>query len=215
MNKDTLDYLFVTGLVNASLEGNDPDIEDNEIIRVHPKFILQSAKLEGCGQDFINDYMMYVDALDLKEEFMSKIETGIDLPFKTYKLLMNNRNLRCNQTFNLLSLILYYTIKETPGAIERINDDFIGLLKDTAYKIEMHDFKFYTEKISRTITYAPFKISFDKSLIEGRYDDKLLNSEVVYSTFTRDYEKEYRYIPLKLLGQNIQGIYITVEEPLI
>src|SRR5574344_1667384 len=64
MNKDALDYLFATGLVRSFRMSNDPDIDDDEIIRLQPKYMLQSAReladgdlelLRKSHKDIIND----------------------------------------------------------------------------------------------------------------------------------------------------------------
>lgn len=218
MNKDALDYLFATGLVKSVERGNDSDIEDNEMIRFQPKYILQSIiRSSESNQELINDYVMFVDSLDLKEEFMTKIETGFDVPFKTLKVLTDIYNVYTPnpRTLTLLNLVFYYTIKDTPGSLDRINEDFDGLLKNTAYKVELYEPKYYTENRYMLTFHAPFKISFDKELIKDRYDDKLLNSEVIYSTFKRRLYRDHRYTTLAFMSIHLSDILIIIEEPLI
>ena len=210
MNKDALDYLFATGLVKSFRMSNDPDVDDDEIIRLQPKYMLQSARefveqprlIADGNKNIINDYIMFVDSLDLKEEFMTKIETGFDVPLKSLKVLSSLGSMN-RELIPLLNLILYYTIKDTPGSLDAMNEDFDGLLKNTAYKVELYRPERYIGDIQMLRDYLPFKISFDRELIEDRYDDKLLNSEVIYSTFRRNLYRECRYIS------------IMVEEPLI
>src|SRR5574344_1709432 len=138
MNKDALDYLFATGLVRSFRMSNDPDVDDDEIIRLQPKYMLQSAReLADSNKNIINDYVMFVDSLDLKEEFITKIETGFDVPLKSLKVL-NDLGSTNRELIPLLNLILYYTIKDTPGSLDAINEDFDGLLKNTSYKVELY-----------------------------------------------------------------------------
>lgn len=215
MNKDTLDYLFVTGLVRSFRMSNDPDVDDDEIIRLQPKYMLQSAReLADGNKEIINDYIMFVDSLDLKEEFVTKIETGFDVPLKSLKVLSSLESMN-RELIPLLNLVLYYTIKDTPGSLDAINEDFSGLLKNTAYKVELYRPERYIVDIRMLRDYLPFKISFDSELIEDRYDDKLLNSEVIYSTFRRNLYRECRYITLGFVSMYLQHISIMVEEPLI
>ena len=215
MNKDALDYLFATGLVRSFRMSNDPDVDDDEIIRLQPKYMLQSARgLADGNKDIINDYIMFVDSLDLKEEFITKIETGFDVPLKSLKVLSSLGSMN-RELIPLLNLILYYTIKATPGALDAMNEDFDGLLKNTAYKVELYRPERYIGDIQMLRDYLPFKISFDSELIEDRYDDRLLNSEVIYSTFRRNLYRECRYITLGFVSMYLQHISIMVEEPLI
>src|SRR5574344_585407 len=223
MNKDALDYLFATGLVRSFRMSNDPDIDDDEIIRLQPKYMLQSAReladgdlelLRKSHKDIINDYIMFVDSLDLKEEFIIKIEKGFDVPLKSLKVL-NDLGSTNRELIPLLNLILYYTIKDTPGSLDAINEDFDGLLKNTAYKVELYRPERYVGDIQMLRDYLPFKISFDSELIKDRYDDKLLNSEVIYSTFRRNLYRECRYITLGFVSMYLQHISILIEEPLI
>ena len=224
MNKDALDYLFATGLVKSFRMSNDPDVDDDEIIRLQPKYMLQSARkladgnktiiLANGNKNIINDYIMFVDSLDLKEEFITKIEKGFDVPLKSLKVLNDLRSMN-RELIPLLNLILYYTIKDTPGSLDAINEDFNGLLKNTAYKVELYRPERYIGDIQMLRDYLPFKISFDRELIEDRYDDKLLNSEVIYSTFRRNLYRECRYITLGFVSMYLQHISIMVEEPLI
>lgn len=215
MNKDALDYLFATGLVRSFRMSNDPDVDDDEIIRLQPKYMLQSAReLADGNKNIINDYIMFVDSLDLKEEFITKIEKGFDVPFKSLKVLSSLESMN-RELIPLLNLVLYYTIKDTPGSLDAINEDFSGLLKNTAYKVELYRPERYIGDIRMLRDYLPFKISFDSELIEDRYDDKLLNSEVIYSTFRRNLYRECRYITLGFVSMYLQHISIMVEEPLI
>ena len=215
MNKDALDYLFATGLVRSFRMSNDPDIDDDEIIRLQPKYMLQSAKeLADGNKDIINDYIMFVDSLDLKEEFITKIEKGFDVPLKSLKVL-NSLELMNRELIPLLNLVLYYTIKDTPSSLDAINEDFDSLLKNTAYKVELYRPERYIGDTQMLRDYLPFKISFDSELIKDRYDDKLLNSEVIYSTFRRNLHRECRYITLGFVSMYLQHISIMVEEPLI
>lgn len=215
MNKDALDYLFATGLVRSFRMSNDPDIDDDEVIRLQPKYMLQSAReLADGNKDIINDYIMFVDSLDLKEEFVTKIEKGFDVPLKSLKVLSSLGSMN-RELIPLLNLILYYTIKDTPGSLDAINEDFSGLLKNTAYKVELYRPERYIVDIRMLRDYLPFKISFDSELIQDRYDDKLLNSEVIYSTFRRNLYRECRYITLGFVSMYLQHISIMVEEPLI
>lgn len=215
MDKDALDYLFVTGLVRSFRMSNDPDVDDDEIIRLQPKYMLQSAReLADGNKNIINDYIMFVDSLDLKEEFITKIEKGFDVPFKSLKVLSSLESMN-RELIPLLNLVLYYTIKDTPGSLDAINEDFSGLLKNTAYKVELYRPERYIGDIRMLRDYLPFKISFDSELIEDRYDDKLLNSEVIYSTFRRNLYRECRYITLGFVSMYLQHISIMVEEPLI
>lgn len=215
MNKDALDYLFTNGLVRSFRMSNDPDIDDDEIIKLQPKYMLQSAReLADGNKDIINDYIMFVDSLDLKEEFITKIEKGFDVPLKSLKVL-NSLELMNRELIPLLNLVLYYTIKDTPSSLDAINEDFDGLLKNTAYKVELYRPERYIGDIQMLRDYLPFKISFDSELIKDRYDDKLLNSEVIYSTFRRNIYRECRYITLGFVSMYLQHISIIVEEPLI
>lgn len=215
MNKDALDYLFATGLVKSFRMSNDPDIDDDEVIRLQPKYMLQLAReLADGNKNIINDYIMFVDSLDLKEEFITKIETGFDVPLKSLKVL-NDLGSMNRELIPLLNLILYYTIKDTPGSLDAINEDFSGLLKNTAYKVELYRPERYIGDIQMLRDYLPFKISFDRELIEDRHDDKLLNSEVIYSTFRRNLYRECRYVTLGFVSMYLQHISIMVEEPLI
>lgn len=222
VDKNLLDYVFTTGLATAYLSSDVASISDDTKLRFQPKYALRSIRLVENGQDFISSYLIIADSLDLREEFMSKIENGFDITYEELKGLaiinMHTSVERNNRMYypyvtTLLNTILYHTIKDTPGAIDRINEDFQSLLKNTTYKVDLYPSERYLGNNYIAQNFFPLKIIFNKEEITDRYDNKLLNSEVVYGTFKKHPDQEYRYIPLNFALSIHYSVSIYVDKP--
>lgn len=216
MDKEKLDFLFTSSLERAFVNGKSPNIKDDEIIRFQPKYEVNRIALYRNIIDIVTNYMLFVDALGIKEEFIANLETGVEVTVKSLKTLSVKSDLD-RRLISILNLVLYCTIRDTTDALKRINEDFNGLLKNTAYRVELYKPEDYIENGYLVQNHIPIKISFDESLIENKFDNKLLNSEIVYSTLKKDIRRDYRYIPLNYLdlGRALTVPYILVDEPLI
>lgn len=213
IDKDLLDYLFERGMVTAYQSGDCIDTDNDILIRYQPKRILTPRMRYGQA-DLVAEYLILAESLDLKEEFLSRINEGINITYGELSTL-GNADIN-NSSFDLqcmLSIILYHIIKDTPGAIDKIQEDFKSLLKNTAYHIELYTANDYTHDWYKLTSLFPLKIAFNKEEIADKNDVKLLNSEVFYSTLAKDNDQEDRYLPIKFIEDRSIRLRICVEAP--